>query len=42
MADLFSLKNRVALLTGASRGLGRDMALHLPAPAPRCCVPAAP
>jgi NAD(P)-dependent dehydrogenase (short-subunit alcohol dehydrogenase family) len=29
MADLFSLKNRVALLTGASRGLGRDMALTL-------------
>ncbi|MDP1966348.1 MAG: SDR family oxidoreductase [Reyranella sp.] len=29
MADLFSLKNRVVLLTGASRGLGRDMALTL-------------
>lgn len=29
MADLFSMKNRVALLTGASRGLGRDMALAL-------------
>jgi NAD(P)-dependent dehydrogenase (short-subunit alcohol dehydrogenase family) len=29
MADLFSMKNRVALLTGASRGLGRDMALTL-------------
>jgi NAD(P)-dependent dehydrogenase (short-subunit alcohol dehydrogenase family) len=26
MADLFSLKNRIVLLTGASRGLGRDMA----------------
>ena len=26
MADLFSLKNRIALVTGASRGLGRDMA----------------
>ena len=29
MADLFSMKNRVVLLTGASRGLGRDMALTL-------------
>ena len=29
MADLFSLKNRVVLLSGASRGLGRDMALTL-------------
>ena len=29
MADLFSLKNRIALVTGASRGLGRDMALCL-------------
>lgn len=29
MADVFSLKNRVVLLTGASRGLGRDMALTL-------------
>src|SRR5689334_19316416 len=29
MADLFSMKNRVALLTGASRGLGRDMAIAL-------------
>ncbi len=29
MADLFSMKNRVALVTGASRGLGRDMALAL-------------
>ncbi len=29
MADLFSLKNRIVLLTGASRGLGRDMALTL-------------
>ena len=29
MADLFSLKGRVVLLTGASRGLGRDMALTL-------------
>ena len=29
MADLFSMKGRVALLTGASRGLGRDMALTL-------------
>src|SRR5882757_2682338 len=26
MADLFSLKNKIALVTGASRGLGRDMA----------------
>ncbi len=26
MADLFSMKNRIALVTGASRGLGRDMA----------------
>jgi gluconate 5-dehydrogenase len=26
MADLFSMKNRIVLLTGASRGLGRDMA----------------
>ena len=31
MADLFSLKNRMALVTGASRGLGRDMALTLAA-----------
>ncbi|MBM3647273.1 MAG: SDR family oxidoreductase [Alphaproteobacteria bacterium] len=31
MADLFSLKKRVVLLTGASRGLGRDMALTLAA-----------
>ena len=31
MADLFSMKNRVVLLTGASRGLGRDMALTLAA-----------
>ena len=29
MTDLFSMKNRVALVTGASRGLGRDMALAL-------------
>ena len=29
MADLFSMKNRVVLLTGASRGLGRDMAFTL-------------
>lgn len=29
MADLFSMKKRVALVTGASRGLGRDMALAL-------------
>jgi NAD(P)-dependent dehydrogenase (short-subunit alcohol dehydrogenase family) len=29
MAELFSMKNRVVLLTGASRGLGRDMALTL-------------
>lgn len=29
MADLFSMKGRVVLLTGASRGLGRDMALCL-------------
>jgi len=29
MADIFSLKNRIALVTGASRGLGRDMALCL-------------
>jgi NAD(P)-dependent dehydrogenase (short-subunit alcohol dehydrogenase family) len=29
MAELFSMKNRVVLLTGASRGLGRDMALAL-------------
>ena len=31
MADLFSMKNRIVLLTGASRGLGRDMALTLAA-----------
>ena len=31
MVDLFSMKNRVVLLTGASRGLGRDMALTLAA-----------
>ena len=31
MADLFSMKNRVVLLTGAYRGLGRDMALALAA-----------
>ena len=29
MADLFSMKRRVVLVTGASRGLGRDMALTL-------------
>ena len=29
MADLFSMKGRVVLLTGASRGLGRDMAQTL-------------
>ena len=29
MADLFSLKNHIALVTGASRGLGRDMAVTL-------------
>lgn len=29
MADLFSMKGKVVLLTGASRGLGRDMALCL-------------
>src|SRR5712671_5679034 len=29
MADLCSLKNRIVLLTGASRGLGRDMAFCL-------------
>ena len=29
MVDLFSLKNRIVLLTGASRGLGRDMAYCL-------------
>jgi gluconate 5-dehydrogenase len=29
MADLFSMKNRMVLLTGASRGLGRDMAVTL-------------
>lgn len=29
MSDLFSLKDRIALVTGASRGLGRDMALTL-------------
>jgi gluconate 5-dehydrogenase len=29
MSDLFSLKNRIALVTGASRGLGRDMAMCL-------------
>jgi gluconate 5-dehydrogenase len=31
MADLFSMKNRIVLLTGASRGIGRDMALTLAA-----------
>jgi len=29
MKDMFSLNNRIALVTGASRGLGRDMALTL-------------
>ncbi len=29
MSDIFSLKNRIALVTGASRGLGRDMAMCL-------------
>ena len=29
MVDLFSMKGRVVLLTGASRGLGRDMAMTL-------------
>src|SRR5215471_17373442 len=29
MSDLFSMKNRIALVTGASRGLGRDMAMCL-------------
>ena len=29
MADLFSLKNRIALVTGASRGRGRDRAMCL-------------
>jgi gluconate 5-dehydrogenase len=29
MAELFSMKGRIVLLTGASRGLGRDMALTL-------------
>ena len=29
MSDLFSLRNKIALVTGASRGLGRDMALCL-------------
>jgi gluconate 5-dehydrogenase len=29
MVDLFSMKGRVVLLTGASRGLGRDMAITL-------------
>ena len=31
MANLFSMKGRVVLLTGASRGLGRDMAITLAA-----------
>src|SRR5882672_2957543 len=31
MADLFSMTGRMVLLTGASRGLGRDMALTLAA-----------
>jgi NAD(P)-dependent dehydrogenase (short-subunit alcohol dehydrogenase family) len=31
MSDLFSLKKRVALVTGASRGLGREFALTLAA-----------
>src|SRR4029077_12126764 len=29
MADFFSMRNRIVLLTGASRGLGRDMAYCL-------------
>ena len=29
MSDLFSLRNKIALVTGASRGLGRDMAVCL-------------
>jgi gluconate 5-dehydrogenase len=29
MADLFSLENKIALVTGASRGLGREMAVCL-------------
>jgi gluconate 5-dehydrogenase len=29
MADIFSMKGRIVLLTGASRGLGRDMAFTL-------------
>ncbi len=29
IADLFSLENKVAVVTGASRGLGRAMALGL-------------